>query len=235
MIIRATTLGLLFLSVAACSNSQGLLNRGVALVVNDKTTAVSPAGQFPPRFAALVADTSVPAMIMTVERRSQSGRLLREAKVNGIETWVSSDLTAVMLENGMLQGTRGLGSELFAAELSEPMALILSGKTGYSSRLHSNLKGDNRIVTRTFNCLVEASGTEPVTLEIGTIPTRIMTEDCKSLDQAFRNTYWVGRRSGTIVQARQWAGDEIGYIKTQSATREMRVAPESEVGVVISE
>ena len=109
MIIRATTLGLLFLSVAACSNSQGLLNRGVALVVNDKTTAVSPAGQFPPRFAALVADTSVPAMIMTVERRSQSGRLLREAKVNGIETWVSSDLTAVMLENGMLQGTRGLG------------------------------------------------------------------------------------------------------------------------------
>tara|TARA_R110000787_G_scaffold46657_3_gene113325 strand:+ start:1505 stop:2212 length:708 start_codon:yes stop_codon:yes gene_type:complete len=235
MIIRATILGLLFLSVAACSNSQDLLNRGVALVVNDKTTAVSPAGQFPPRFAALVADTSVPAMIMTVERRSQSGRLLREAKVNGIETWVSSDLTAVMLENGMLQGTRGLGSELFAAELSEPMALILSGKTGYSSRLHSNLKGDNRIVTRTFNCLVEASGTEAVTLEIGTIPTRIMTEDCKSLDQAFRNTYWVSRKGGTIVQARQWAGDEIGYIKTQTATREMRVAPESEVGVVISE
>tara|TARA_R110000782_G_scaffold16205_2_gene46727 strand:- start:226 stop:933 length:708 start_codon:yes stop_codon:yes gene_type:complete len=235
MIIRATILGLLFLGVAACSNGQDLLNRGVALAVNDKTSVARPAGQFPPRFAALVADTSVPAMIVTVESRSQSGRLLREAQVNGVETWVSSDLTAVILENGMLQGTRGLGSELFAAELSEPMALILSGRTGYSSRLHSNLKGDDRIVTRTFNCLVEVSGTGTIALEIGTIPTRIMTEDCKSLDQAFRNTYWVSSKSGAIVQARQWAGDEIGYIKTQSATREMTGAPVSEVGVVISE
>ena len=56
-------------------------------------------------------------------------------------------------------------------------------------------------------------------LRIGTVPTRVVTEDCKSLDQSFRNTYWVSVKSGAIVQARQWAGDEVGYLMTKAAAR----------------
>ncbi len=210
-------LGLSFLS--ACATGQSLFSRGVAIATNEPTAASQAAGQYPPRFAALIADRNSPALIVTIESRDQKGRLLRESKINGVETWLSSDLTAMMLENGMLQGTRGLGSTLFAADLSEPMRLILSGQRGYADRLHSNLTGNDQIVTRTYRCLVETEGTSTISLEIGVTPTRVMTEDCKSLDQAFRNTYWVSNRSGAIVQARQWAGDELGYIATQAATR----------------
>tara|TARA_R110002124_G_C8951330_1_gene513333 strand:+ start:2452 stop:3156 length:705 start_codon:yes stop_codon:yes gene_type:complete len=228
--LAALGLGILFLS--ACAPDQNILDRGVAIAMNEPASESRPAGQFPPRFAALVADTNVPALILTVESRSQTGRLLMESRINGVETWLSSDLTGLMLENGMLQGTRGLGSELFSAELSEPMALILSGRSGYSDRLHSYLNGNVEIVTRSYRCLVEVEGNAVIPLEIGNVSTRVMTEDCKSLDQSFRNTYWVNSNSGAIVQARQWAGGKLGYLKTQAATRSSAPTPASQEVVV---
>lgn len=230
MIMRMAALGLCLVGLSACGAGQNLFNRGASIVLNESVSGPTPTDQFPPRFAALVADRSVPALILTVESRVQTGRLLLESRINGVDTWLSSDLSAIMLEQGMMQGTRGLGSELFAADLSEPMRLILSGQTGYSDRLHSNLTGNDQIKTTTFRCLVETEGSSVISLEIGNVSTRVMTEDCKSLDQSFQNTYWVSKNSGAIVQARQWAGDELGYIKTQSATREPRQpAPPTEV------
>lgn len=219
--------------LSACAPGQRALDRAAAFVLDEPSLVPQPAGQFPRRFAALVADTSVPALILTVESRSQSGRLLLESRVNGVETWLSSDLSAVMLEKGMLQGTRGLGSELFSAEVSGPMALILSGRTGYADRLHSTLNGEDEIVTQAYTCLVGVEGRAVIALETGNIPTRVMTEDCKDLEQSFRNTYWVSRNDGAIVQTRQWAGNELGYLKTQVATRNPAPTSASQVVVVV--
>lgn len=219
MIARIATLLLALAALSGCASSGNLVDRAISLAANEPAQTVLPAGTFPPRFAALVADTSVPLMVVTVESRGQSGRLLLESTVNGVETWLSADMSALMMEQGMLQGTRGVGSELFAAELSEPMSLILSGRSGYSDRLHSNLNGNDRIDTRTYRCLVESKGSSVINLEIGSIPTRVMTEDCKSLDQSFTNTYWVSSNTGAVVQAREWAGPELGYIKTQVGVR----------------
>lgn len=219
MMTRFVALFLVVSGLVGCSGSQSIVDRGIALATNEPLAKALPAGQFPPRFAALVADTSVPLLVVTVESRGQSGRLLLENTVNGVETWLSADMSALMIQNGMLQGTRGVGSNLFAADLTEPLPLVLSGRRGYSDRLHSNLTGDDRIDTRTFRCLVETQGSSVIQLEIGTIPTRVMIEDCKSLDQAFTNTYWVSENTGDIVQTRQWAGAELGYITTQVGTR----------------
>jgi len=219
MIARFTTLMIALAVLAGCSGSGSLVDRAILIAAGEPAQAALPAGQFPPRFAALVADTSVPLLVVTVESRGQSGRLLLENTINGVDTWLSADMSALMTEDGMLQGTRGVGSELFAAEISEPKRLILSGRTGYSDRLHSNLEGNDRIDTRTYRCLVESKGSSVINLEIGSVPTRVMAEDCKSLDQSFTNTYWVSSNTGAIVQARQWAGAELGYIKTQVGVR----------------
>lgn len=219
MITRVLASFLALALLGACSSADRLVDRGIAIATNDPGQKPLPNGQFPPRFAALVADTSVPLMVVTIESRGQSGRLLLESTVNGVETWLSADMSALMIKNGMLQGTRGVGSELFAADIAEPMGLILSGGTGYTDRFHSNLTGDDKISTRTYRCLVENKGSAVINLETGSIPTRVMTEDCKSLDQSFTNTYWVSSKTGAIVQARQWAGSELGYIKTQDGVR----------------
>jgi hypothetical protein len=192
--------------LGACTGSQNLIDRGIEIASGDTAQSALPAGQFPPRFAALVADTSVPLLVVTIESRGQSGRLLLENTVNGVDTWLSADMSALIIQKGMLRGTRGVGSELFAAEVSEPMKMILAGKNGFSDRFHSNLSGDDKISTRTYRCLVKTKGSAVINLEIGSIPTRVMTEDCESLDQSFTNTYWVSSNTGAIVQAAQMFG-----------------------------
>ncbi len=74
--------------------------------------AALPSGQFPPRFAALVADTSVALLVVSIESCGHSGRLLLENTVNGVDTWLSADMSALIIQNGMLLGTRCVGSEL---------------------------------------------------------------------------------------------------------------------------
>jgi len=232
MIMRSLILGAALFALTSCGPGASLLDRGVALASGQEQPTARPAGQFPPRFAALIANQSVPALVLTVEERNQVGRLLRESRINGVDTWLSSDIVALMLEDGFLQGTRGLGSELFAADVSQPKSLVLSARGGYSDRLHSNLTGNDQIETRAYRCLVESGGSAVISLEAGQVPTRIMTEDCKSLDQSFRNTYWIGTNSGVIVQSRQWAGEKLGYIKTQAAVRKS-AAPAAATPVVV--
>lgn len=232
MTLRSLIVCVALAALTSCGQGASLLDRGVAIATNTQQPKAQPAGQFPPRFAALIADQSVPALVLTVEDRNQVGRLLRESRINGVDTWLSSDIVALMLEDGFLQGTRGLGSELFAADISEPKSLVLSGRSGYSDRLHSNLTGNDQIKTRAYRCLVESGGSAVISLEAGQVPTRIMTEDCKSLDQSFRNTYWIGTNSGVIEQSRQWAGEKLGYIKTQAAVRKS-AAPAAAAPVVV--
>ncbi|WP_339761757.1 YjbF family lipoprotein [uncultured Sulfitobacter sp.] len=205
--------------LSACTAGESLIYRGLEMVEDEPGRVALPAGQFPPRFAALVADTSVPLLVVTIESSKQGGRLLLENSVNDVETWLSADMSALMIQNGIIRGTRGVGSELFASDISEPMNLILSGNTGYSDRFTSNLGGDDRIRTRTYRCLVETKGSDVINLEVGRVATRVMTEDCKSMDQSFTNTYWVSSMTGAIVQSRQWAGDEVGYMITQVGVR----------------
>ncbi|MBW4962579.1 YjbF family lipoprotein [Sulfitobacter sp. CW3] len=205
--------------LSACTAGESLIYRGLEMVEDEPGRVALPAGQFPPRFAALVADTSVPLLVVTIESSKQGGRLLLENSVNDVETWLSADMSALMIQNGIIRGTRGVGSELFASDISEPMNLILSGNTGYSDRFTSNLGGDDRIRTRTYRCLVETKGSDVINLEIGRVATRVMTEDCKSMDQSFTNTYWVSSTTGAIVQSRQWAGDDVGYMIIQVGVR----------------
>ena len=75
MILRALTLGLCLAGLTACSASQNLLARGVAVAVDDDSVVPKTSQGFPPRFAALVQDTATPALLLTVENRAQTGRM----------------------------------------------------------------------------------------------------------------------------------------------------------------
>ncbi|MFD2741762.1 YjbF family lipoprotein [Sulfitobacter aestuarii] len=171
---------------------------------------------FAPRFAALIA-ARAPALQVGFIDKEVSTTLLLEQRRNGIETWLSPEGAALVLERGMLHGTRGFGTGLLASELSEPLALVLARQGGRSDRLMTYLDGNDRAVTRTFRCVLSSRGARQLSLQGRVIPTTLMQEDCKSLDQSFRNLYWVAQ-SG-IVQSRQWAGGKTGEISTRVVLR----------------
>ncbi|WP_223427520.1 YjbF family lipoprotein [Tateyamaria pelophila] len=212
MILRLTFICLACLTLLACT-SQRTGKQPAELVLE---VFGGGADDVTPRFATLLrAEPPSPALQVAIIDEQVNTTLLLESRSGNFETWLSSDGASLTFERGMLHSTRGTNTGLLASELSEPLALVLSGRQGTSDRFMTYLDGDDFAVTRTFRCTVEIEGSRTLTQGNQTISTRLMSEDCRSLGQSFRNLYWVATGSGRIVQSRQWASDVTGYISTR--------------------
>ncbi|MGJ8543882.1 MAG: YjbF family lipoprotein [Sulfitobacter sp.] len=171
--------------------------------------------EYAPRFAALL-QSGVPSLQVGFIDREASGALLLERRIGGLEYWLSPEGAQIILQDGMVHGTRGLGEGLVAAELSAPLALVRGMHAGQSDRFHTYLDGNDRTVTRTYRCVVAPGALAPVALAGGEVQTRLVLEHCRSLDQEFTNVYWVLPSAREIVQSRQWVGPFIGAISTRA-------------------
>ena len=169
---------------------------------------------FSPRFIQLMR-ADPPALQVAFIEKELSTTFLLESRNGDFETWLSPSGASLTYEQGMLHSTRGFGTGLLASDLSDPLALVLSGRNGVSDRLMTYLDGNDFAVIETFRCQVAIEGTRNLTLQKRLIPTRLMSEDCRNIDQSFRNLYWVSTQSGRIVQSRQWASDVTGEISSR--------------------
>ena len=169
-------------------------------------------------FQALLA-TPAPAIVVSVEERDAATGFLRQALRDNVETWISPDNVALYLEQGFVVGTRGLGSDLMAADIRQPAALVLARRAGQVQRFMSFLDGNDQVTVRSYVCDIESRGARQIDLGAGMVPTELMQERCTNPDQDFQNLYWVETRSGQIVQSRQWAGDFIGPLAIRRAQR----------------
>lgn len=147
-------------------------------------------------------------------RKKRSGIVLLELRKGPYEYWLGGDDTQIILQDGMLHGTRGLGEGLLASELSQPLALVRGLAPGVSDRFHTYLDGNDHAVTRTYRCVIGVEPAAPLSPERPGL-VHLVREDCKSLDQAFTNVYWVDPKSRKILQSRQWVGPRIGSISTR--------------------
>jgi hypothetical protein len=170
--------------------------------------------EFSPRFLRL-AEAEAPALQVAFIDTKLATILLLESHTNGIDTYLSPEGSALLFEQGMLAGTRGFGTGLLASDLSAPLALVLSGREGFPDRLMTYLDGNDRAVTRTFRCKVTVEGDRVLKIGNRHMSTRLVSEDCGSLNGTFRNLYWVDRNTQRIVQSRQWAGEYTGEISTR--------------------
>lgn len=200
-------------ALAGCSSS----NEGFSTSeLVDRLRGIRP--DLNPRFEAQLR-ASAPSLQVGFAELETSANLLLERRDGDFEYWISFDGKHIVLQSGMLHGTRGFGEGLLASELSEPLALIGARRGGFADRFHTYLDGNDRAITRTYRCLIEVEGRRDVTLLDGTVSAVFMTESCRSLDQSFRNFYWISPASGEILQSRQWAGPEIGLVSTRVVNR----------------
>lgn len=207
----------LCLVLAAC----GEASDDIAYVSTTLASVAGTAGEptFVPRFANLV-QTDPEVLQIYFEDRGVGGNLGLERQDGEFAYWLSPfEGSHLILQSGMLHSTRGLGEELLASELSEPLALVRSMRSGFSDRFHTYLDGTDRAVTRTYRCRIDSQGVQPVELNGQATTAVLMQEDCNSLDQEFVNFYWVQPSTGSIVQATQWVGPEVGRITTRVVPR----------------
>lgn len=214
MILRRALCALALVLPAACGTAvdeESGLGQSIAALRGEDAA-------FVPRFAALI-ERDAPILQVGFVDREVSSNLLLERRDGAFAYWLSSDGAHIVLQDGMLHGTRGLGEGLLASELTEPLALVLARREGSSDRFHTYLDGNDLAITRTYRCLIEDRGPREVDLFGTPTNTRLMRESCRSLDQEFVNLYWVASSSPDIILSRQWAGPVVGAISTRIVPR----------------
>lgn len=175
---------------------------------------------FVARFVTLAeAGDRVPALQVSLLDQDRSSTVLLESQRAGFDTWLSPDGATLVMRQGMLVAMHGFGAGLVASEIDQPLTMVLSGQEGASERFHSYLDGNDEINTRTYLCEIENRGMREVFIGGKPTRTRLMAEQCRSLNQSFLNLYWVGGSGNRIVQTRQWAGDYLGVFTTRVVPR----------------
>jgi len=140
-----------------------------------------------------------------------------------VAVWRSEDAVNLVLRDGVLVATRGLPNDLLAAS-TLVRAGGPKGPSGSGLRRYEVAALDNASVSFTLACEVTDLGPERIEIVELSYPTRHLRESCAgSGPQAGSrvvNDYWISPRTGHIWQSRQWAGEQIGYLRIRQLTTE---------------
>jgi hypothetical protein len=158
-------------------------------------------------------------MQFALPARDITGTLLMELRAGETTHWLSADGAALILEQGLLSGTRGFGEGLLASDTTQSARLVRAQVSGRADRFHTYLTGDDTARTRSFRCDVTRGEVRAVDLAGGPVATVLMREACNNAELSFTNLYWVNPRSGEIVLSRQWVGPYLGAISLRTVTR----------------
>ncbi len=217
----------LSLTLSACGNNpnEGAGARAALGVAKDLSTQLlnlggtNAAPAAAPSNPAQLVDEAMGAtdgkvMIAILESRNVMA-IMGVAQTNqGYETWEAADRRSLILKNGILTGSRGLGDDLMASESDASIALITSRSEGQATRSYQFLSGMG--VTNHFEieCQIVKGSTERV--EAGEINVEAVTlaEVCEKDAVEINNLYWVDSR-GNIVKSRQWVSAQVGYAMFQ--------------------
>lgn len=137
------------------------------------------------------------------------GRTLQLSAIEhdgNVTTWATPDGLQIMLRDGMIIQTRGLGLDLMSAAVPS-RAQILGGKA--HSRAHYYLAGSDDSFRRDYNCDVTQGAPEAALPQ-----ARHLVEACSSDAGTIANDYYfVGQR---LVLSRQWVSQGVGYAQIAS-------------------
>ena len=143
------------------------------------------------------------------------GGLLKLIGTNGDRvTWAGMDERSVTTQNGIVVATRGMGFDLYAADVDGTVAALAGGTKNYS-RTFELLEGDDDIARAELHCEFTTVGAESVTIASGEFTTIRHQEVCSDDRIAFQNVYWVGE-DGKIIQSQQWISPNLAHLTTQS-------------------
>ncbi|MFD1882833.1 YjbF family lipoprotein [Paracoccus pacificus] len=125
---------------------------------------------------------------------------------NGVRTFATTNMQALLLRRGMLTGTKGLGHDLSAAEIRGSEALIRARRAGSATRTMYFIGGDGLERPLPVNCQIAPGAAAG--------PGQRVVESCEGYGVKFQNNYLV-TSGGGIPVSRQWISPNLGYVTIQ--------------------
>lgn len=168
---------------------------------------------------AQLEDTATPLLLVELEKTGQQATLIPAAHRGTVVTWTTGEGIAVMLDDGILTGTRGLGFDRMTSDIENTRKMVQGTMSGaFFTRHHSVLDEDNRTKFDAFQCRETTRAPETVTLIGRDHRTTRIDEHCVSPRFETTNTYWTGD-DGVMWKSRQWISAELGYATIERLVR----------------
>jgi len=196
---------------------------GLDQLLRDRLPAAArPASGDLPPIIVLDAPAAGPALDAAIASRGARATLVVAGRNADVVTWRSPDAVSLaLLGPGVLIATRGLGTDLHAADAAASAAALARGTPQRVRRVHRRLGGDQRLADSVHDCTIALVG--PETVQIGTTTRRTQRFEERCDDGAggpgFVNQYWRDASRPVIWQSDQWVDPAIGHIRLQ-LTRE---------------
>lgn len=158
---------------------------------------------------------SLPGSVMLIElpQRDVQAGVIRVTQNGSNVTWAAQDGVTVAFDSGVVSATRGLGSDLMSADLSDVVRAVYGGG-GTAVRVHRYLDGEDQAFARSLVCQYQSAPGQTATVLNGSYTATLVQETCSSTDLTVKNSYWIDA-SGVMRKSRQWVGPDIGYMVTE--------------------
>lgn len=172
----------------------------------------------PARTPQWIAALQSPTLEVTLERSGQvallspfSDRL--DSSVGAVRIWRAEDESQIVLRDGVLIATRGLGHDIGSTS-SKTMIAALSAREPLQGLYQLYLvTGDNGTEVLNLMCRTDEVGPEIVDIGALGYETRHVRANCASGFGDITFDFWVSQQGQTVWQSRQWAGPELGYMR----------------------
>ncbi|UFS66613.1 YjbF family lipoprotein [Paracoccus denitrificans] len=143
-----------------------------------------------------------PLVMVNFESLGRTQVMAMTGQNGAMRTYMAPSKEALILRDGMLIGTRGLGNDLSIVE-PQTEALIRAGRSGSAQRVMRYYSGDGLERPLSFDCTV-GPGPKP----------GVIVESCEGHGARFQNNFMP--QGGHLPVSRQWAGPRLGYITIQT-------------------
>ncbi|MEM8848493.1 MAG: YjbF family lipoprotein [Pseudomonadota bacterium] len=201
-------------AVAACSSTPNvetpfdILAGTVGGVVNPPET-VDARDVLTPELIA----SSPTSALLAVSQQLDVGYTLIPQAINGNTVqWIDPSGGGLIRRDGLLVGTRGLGFDLFTADLADLSRALRAGGARDARRVERILEGDNQIRAFTYYCDVVPMGPQLLNIYGRQDTTMLFEERCAGDEAAFTNRYWL-RQDGLIVRSVERVSAEYGALE----------------------
>lgn len=173
------------------------------LKLKDKEEAAAATPKSPEEMAAEALRVNPgPLILVGLEKAGLTQVLALTGQNGSLRTYMTPNEQSIVLRNGMLVATRGLGHDLSVAEPGTEAA-IRAGASSQGQRIMRYLTGNGLETPLLFEC---TTGPGP--------NAGVVVENCSGHGLEFQNSYLP--QGGQIPVSRQWIGPNLGYITIQT-------------------
>jgi hypothetical protein len=166
--------------------------------------------------ASAMASFKGPLILAQIEKAGLLTALGETGRNGAVRTYATSNEQTLVLRNGLLTATRGLGDDLMSAKTDAAAGLILRRQAGTVDRVYRYLDGEGIERPLPMACSVTTGPAKSFDFAGRHYDTLQLDESCQATSTTLTvsNSYWV-TADGTVALSRQWIGPALGHVTIQ--------------------